>query len=233
VIETVTTKAVNLSRRVAGADTDKGEAAMPEMSWEQMLPAYRESLVRFAQSYAHRSCEAEDVVQDVFVRIIRKDQARQGAPLRCDRPGAYLRRAVANESVSHWRRSSRERLTEQLPERIGADHSDAVLDRLVIRDAIAQLPERMRQVVTLSFLEGMSDADVAAVLEITEITVRTTRKRALAHLRLALADFRPVRTASGSAQSAPVPTHAVPVPAHAAPVPTHQPELASEVLAAA
>ncbi|MCI0688076.1 MAG: sigma-70 family RNA polymerase sigma factor [Sporichthyaceae bacterium] len=178
---------------------------MPEMTREQLLPAYRDSLVRFAQSYAHRSCEAEDVVQDVFVRIIRNDQAREGTALRCDRPGAYLRRAVANECVSHWRRSNRERPTEQLPERIGADHSDAVLDRLVIRNAVAALPERMRQVVTLSFLEGRSDADVAVALNITEITVRTTRKRALAHLRLALADLRPVRTVAA------VPAQPVPI----------------------
>jgi RNA polymerase sigma factor (sigma-70 family) len=165
------------------------------MTLDQLLPAYRDSLVRFAESYAHRSSEAEDVVQDVFVRIIRAETARTEGGLRhYDRPGAYLRRAVANESVSHWRRANRERPTAELPERAGADHADRVTDRIVVRDAVAALPERMRQVITLSFLEGMGDADVATALGIAEITVRTTRKRALGHLRLTLADLGAERT---------------------------------------
>jgi RNA polymerase sigma factor (sigma-70 family) len=185
----------NLIRLPAAIGSDNGEEPMQEMTLDQLLPAYRDSLVRFAESYAHRSSEAEDVVQDVFVRIIRAEAARTEGGLRhYDRPGAYLRRAVANESVSHWRRASRERLTAELPERAGTDHADQVTDRIVVRDAVALLPERMRQVITLSFLEGMSDADVAAALDITEITVRTTRKRALGHLRLALADLGAERT---------------------------------------
>jgi DNA-binding NarL/FixJ family response regulator len=51
----------------------------------------------------------------------------------------------------------------------------------------------MRQVVALSFLEGMSDADVAQALGITSVTVRTTRARAMRHLALLLADLRPSR----------------------------------------
>jgi RNA polymerase sigma factor (sigma-70 family) len=191
VIELTLAKDVNkLIRPPAAIGSDNGEEPMQEMTLDQLLPAYRDSLVRFAESYAHRSSEAEDVVQDVFVRIIRAEAARTEGGLRhYDRPGAYLRRAVANESVSHWRRANRERPTAELPEQAGADHADRVTDRIVVRDAVATLPERMRQVITLSFLEGMSDADVAARLGIAEITVRTTRKRALAHLRLALADL--------------------------------------------
>jgi sigma-70-like protein len=67
------------------------------------------------------------------------------------------------------------------------------VDRIVVRDAVAKLPLRMRQVVALSFLEGMSDADVAQALGITSVTVRTTRARAMRHLALLLADLRPNR----------------------------------------
>ena len=195
----------NLIRLPAAIGSDNGEEPMQEMTLDQLLPAYRDSLVRFAESYAHRSSEAEDVVQDVFVRIIRAESARtEGGMRQYDRPGAYLRRAVANESVSHWRRASRERPTAELPERAGADHADRVTDRIVVRDAVAALPERMRQVITLSFLEGMSDADVATTLGITEITVRTTRKRALTHLRLTLADLGAERTMAAVAAVVPV-----------------------------
>ncbi|HKE51592.1 MAG TPA: sigma-70 family RNA polymerase sigma factor [Actinomycetes bacterium] len=214
-IELTLSTDVNRSRPPAGIGSDNGEKAMQEMTLDQLLPAYRDSLVRFAESYAHRSSEAEDVVQDVFVRIIRAEAARTEGGLRhYDRPGAYLRRAVANESVSHWRRASRERPTAELPERAGADHADRVTDRIVVRDAVAALPERMRQVVTLSFLEGRSDADVAGALGITEITVRTTRKRALGHLRVALADLGAERAMTAAPVAVPATVPAlVPAPA--------------------
>jgi len=209
---------------------------MQEMTLEQLLPAYRDSLVRFAESYAHRSSEAEDVVQDVFVRILRADAARTESGPRYDRPGAYLRRAVANECVSHWRRASRERPTAELPERAGADHAGAVTDRIVVRNAVAALPDRMRQVVTLSFLEGMSDASVADALGITEITVRTTRKRALAHLRLLLADLGAERAVAAVPATTPAVSPAavpaagpvtVPVQAMAEVLALHEPALAA------
>jgi hypothetical protein len=50
----------------------------------------------------------------------------------------------------------------------------------------------------------MSDADVATTLGITEITVRTTRKRALSHLRLTLADLGAERTMAAVAVAVPV-----------------------------
>lgn len=151
---------------------------MSEMTWEEITPAYRDSLVRFAESYAQRASDAEDVVQDVFVRLLRPGGAQ--VP---ERPGAYLRRAVANEAVSHWRRHKRERLVDELPDSGQADGTEAVANRIVVRTAIASLPLRMRQVIVLGFLEGMSDADIASALGITSITVRTTRARALRHLR--------------------------------------------------
>lgn len=153
------------------------------MTWDELFPAYRDSLVRFAESYAYRSSEAEDVVQDVFVRLL-----RPGGAAVPERPGAYLRRAVANECVSHWRRRRRERLTDEVPESACHDSADASVTRLVVRNAVARLPLRMRQVIALGFLEGMSDADVAQALGVTPITVRTTRARALRHLRGLLAE---------------------------------------------
>lgn len=151
---------------------------MTDKTWEELFPAYRDSLVRFAESYAHRASEAEDVVQDVFVRLL-----RPGGAAVPERPGAYLRRAVANECVSHWRRRRRERLTDEVPERSYDDAASTAVDRVVLNAAVATLPMRMRQVIALGFLEGMGDADVARALGITPITVRTTRARALRHLR--------------------------------------------------
>jgi RNA polymerase sigma factor (sigma-70 family) len=182
----------------------------PMTEWVDIFPSQRNNLVRFAESYAHRTCEAEDVVQDVFVRLL-----RPGGAAVPERPGAYLRRAVANECVSHWRRRQRERLTADIPDWSAVpDSADASTDRIVVRTAVAKLPLRMRQVIALSFLEGMSDADVAQALGISSVTVRTTRARALRHLAPLLADLRPHRRSQplpSAAQQRPAVTRAASV----------------------
>jgi hypothetical protein len=141
----------NLIRLPAAIGSDNGEEPMQEMTLDQLLPAYRDSLVRFAESYAHRSSEAEDVVQDVFVRIIRAETARTEGGLRhYDRPGAYLRRAVANErlALAAGQPGAADRRAAGARRRRSRRSGDRPI---VVGDAVAAA-ERMRQVITLSFL---------------------------------------------------------------------------------
>jgi len=53
---------------------------------------------------------------------------------------------------------------------------------------LTSLTERRRRVITLTVLEDWADAEAAAALGICEVTVRTTRRRALARLRRVLAE---------------------------------------------
>src|SRR6266540_354916 len=89
---------------------------------------HRADLVRFAAFRLGRvrlgGQDAEDLVQNVLVRVLSGDgTGRAGAAAdRCagtlDRPDAYLRRALANECVSHWRRHRREIPTDEVPDRL-------------------------------------------------------------------------------------------------------------------
>ena len=151
--------------------------------WTGVLDAHRGELVRAARSRLRAGgADAEDVVQDVVVRVLRR--GRSVGDL--DAPGAYLRRAVANECVSRWRRTAREVTVAELPDRIRPAPEDAVLDRLAVAEALGALTERQRRVVALTVLDDRPDSEVATLLGISEITVRTTRSRALGRLRLRL-----------------------------------------------
>jgi RNA polymerase sigma-70 factor (ECF subfamily) len=57
-----------------------------------------------------------------------------------------------------------------------------------VREALGRLPERDREVLVLRYLEQLSTAEVAAVLEITEGAVKVRHLRALARLRGLLGD---------------------------------------------
>ena len=149
-------------------------------AWADVLGAHRGDLVRTARSrLGSGGADAEDVVHDVVVRVLRggKDVDQMATP------GAYLRRAVGNECVSRWRRTAREVVVAELPDRPRPAPDDAVLDRLALADALRALTPRQRRVIALTVLDDRPDGEVADLLGVSEVTVRTTRSRALARLR--------------------------------------------------
>lgn len=161
--------------------------------WADVLGTHRGDLVRTARSrLGSGGADAEDVVHDVVVRVLRgrRDAAEMATP------GAYLRRAVGNECVSRWRRTSREVVLAELPDRPHPAGDDSVLDKMVLGEAVQTLTPRQRRVIALTVLDDRPDAEVADQLGVSEVTVRTTRSRALARLREKLiameqADQRP------------------------------------------
>jgi RNA polymerase sigma factor (sigma-70 family) len=149
-------------------------------AWAEVLGTYRGDLVRTARSrLGSGGADAEDVVHDVVVRVLRgRREAGEMAT-----PGAYLRRAVGNECVSRWRRTAREVMVAELPDRPRPAPDETVLDRLALGEAVGTLTPRQRRVIALTVLDDRPDAEVADLLGISEVTVRTTRSRALGRLR--------------------------------------------------
>jgi RNA polymerase sigma factor (sigma-70 family) len=149
-------------------------------AWAEVLGTYRGDLVRTARSrLGSGGADAEDVVHDVVVRVLRG--RREAAEMAT--PGAYLRRAVGNECVSRWRRTAREVMVAELPDRPRPAPDETVLDRLALSEAVGTLTPRQRRVIALTVLDDRPDAEVADLLGISEVTVRTTRSRALGRLR--------------------------------------------------
>jgi RNA polymerase sigma factor (sigma-70 family) len=164
--------------------------------WAAFTAEHRADLVRFANYRLGRSRlggqDAEDLVQDVLVRVLAKGGTdRTGAAADqsgqvLGRPDAYLRRAVANECISAWRRNRRELPTEEIPDRESVDHAQACADRLTVTRLLDRLTDRQREILIRGFLLDHADADIAEELGISAVTVRTLRRRGLAHLRAAL-----------------------------------------------
>ncbi|MFV2103328.1 SigE family RNA polymerase sigma factor [Micromonospora sp. LOL_024] len=96
----------------------------------------------------------------------------------------YARRVMVNTSTSWWRRRWHgERPTAVLPEHAAADEFEQRLDRDVLWRHLRALPARQRAVLVLRFYEDMSEAQTAALLEISPGTVKSQTSRALATLR--------------------------------------------------
>ncbi|HEY9472615.1 MAG TPA: sigma-70 family RNA polymerase sigma factor [Mycobacteriales bacterium] len=149
--------------------------------WAELIGAQRADLVRIAHLRMRQDvsgADAEDVVHEVFLRMVRRGPDPGGV----SRPAAYLRQAVANECVTRWRRH-REWAVAETPDRNERDHADSCVAALAVRQAMAGLTPRQRSVITLGYLHGYTDAEVAVALGIKPVTVRTLRRRALDRMR--------------------------------------------------
>lgn len=91
----------------------------------------------------------------------------------------YARRTVVNECLSHLRRRRPETPTDAVPEH-GTEPAAPVLE---IGQALGLLPPRQRAVIALRFLDDVSVAEAAALLGISEGTVKSQTARALDTLR--------------------------------------------------
>lgn len=80
-------------------------------------------------------------------------------------------------------------LGETLPS--GADDVEALLDRVDVRRAVAALPERDRRVVCWRFVDGLSQARIAARLGISQVQVSRILRRVLGNLRRSLDEAGP------------------------------------------
>jgi RNA polymerase sigma-70 factor (sigma-E family) len=154
------------------------------------VAAHQADLLRTAWLLVGDAHRAEELTQQALVRTYAAwSRAGSGDPL------AYTRRVLVNLRTDSWRRRRREVLVDELPEDAAGlgghpardaadDHADR--DRLV--RALAALTPKQRRVVVLRHLVGLPEAEVADHLGVSVGTVKSTSSRALAVLRLALAD---------------------------------------------
>jgi DNA-directed RNA polymerase specialized sigma24 family protein len=73
------------------------------------------------------------------------------------------------------------------------DHADQHADRTVLMAEIARLPRKQRAVLALRFYEGLTDSEIAETLGCTSGTVRGYASRALAQLRVQIAELPATR----------------------------------------
>jgi RNA polymerase sigma factor (sigma-70 family) len=154
----------------------------PGVSHEGLRRAYERHwrpLVRLTTLIAGDVAEAEDIVQEVFIRS--RDHLDD---IPDDEVFAYLRRGTINGWKNTLRHASTERrVLPRLHERDLADPADAVVERDRVWRAIEQLRPRHRAVLVLRYYEELPDPEIARLLGCTRSTVRTRAMRALAAVR--------------------------------------------------
>jgi RNA polymerase sigma-70 factor (sigma-E family) len=118
---------------------------------------------------------AEDVTQLGFARLY-----VVWPRVRPETLEAYTRKIVVNEALGWLRRRRRDHVTDLVPDEPAVVPEETSLD---VGRALDLLPAQQRAIVALRFLDDLSVAEVARILEIAEGTVKSQTSRALATLR--------------------------------------------------
>ncbi|MGD2114417.1 MAG: RNA polymerase sigma factor [Acidobacteriota bacterium] len=139
-------------------------------AFSRLVEAEWDRLVRLARSVVG-DADAEDLVQDALIRAWRKL-----AGLR--RPEAFptwIARVVLRRCFRHNRRPLRLVALDDAPEPRHRPSVDAGLD---VERLLSGLAPRQRAVMHLTAVEGLSDSEIAGLLDITAASVRSHRRRA-------------------------------------------------------
>ena len=165
----------------AGADDSSAAAAAVAIS--ALVDEYAGTLYRVAYSVLRNSADAEDAVQETYLRVLRhRDSLNEIRD-----PRVWLVRIVWNVVLDRKRRSKTRPETDDIADlaRLLPASGQSAEDRVssaqhherVLR-AVAKLPAKEQQVLILSAFEELSSVEIAHVLGTTESTIRSRLFRA-------------------------------------------------------
>ena len=169
--------------------------AEPTLDWESIVEQHSDRVFRLALRLTGNRHDAEDLTQEVFVRVFRSLHTYQ--------PGTFegwLHRITTNLFLDQARRKQRIRFDALSDERAArlasafAGPDTAYADRTFDDDveaALAALPPEFRAAVVLCDIEGLTYEEIAVTLGVKLGTVRSRIHRGRAQLRTALDHRRP------------------------------------------
>jgi RNA polymerase sigma-70 factor (ECF subfamily) len=145
----------------------------------ELFEAQAAKLILYGRALGLSHAEAEDVVQEVFLELLR----RAGPP---EQPERFLVRAFRNRAFNHrrslWRRLAREFESASWFE---AQPNTAPAERAAMK-ALARLPAEQREVIVLKLWHGHTFEEIAALVELSPNTVAARYRYGLLKLRAAL-----------------------------------------------
>ena len=161
---------------------------------ELLYREHHDHVFRAAYRVTGSVVDAEDVLQTVFLRLVRRKEKVDLSPS----PGSYLHRAAVNASLDLLRSRTRSRSVSIEEVAFDAPHSSEpspetqLVDRELqnqIRRSIATLGPKAAEIVVLKYFEGHSNLEIAEMLGTSQMVIGVLLHRARTRLRKEIAKF--------------------------------------------
>lgn len=157
-------------------------AVRPPEALEAIFREHHGSVFRAAYRITGNAADAEDVLQTVFMRLLRRDEQ----PDLSNSAGSYLHRAAVNAALDLLRRRKRARAVDldevgdQLVDETNQPERNRGIRELSrrLRAALTQLSPRQSEIFTLRYLEGMGNLEIARMLGSSQTSIAVILHRA-------------------------------------------------------
>jgi RNA polymerase sigma-70 factor, ECF subfamily len=173
-----------------------------DSAFEYLVQKYRRPMLSFMYRMAHNTAVAEDLAQEVFLRVYRSRQKYEASA----KFTTWLYRIASNLAVNHARDTRHQRpentvsldepdhdsgLTMDLPDTsLTAEEAIVRRERLAaIRQRVEALPERQRIALIMHKYQQMDYRQIAEVLKLSESAIKSLLFRAYETLRGQLKEF--------------------------------------------
>ncbi len=185
---------------LSDAEVMQRVAAGDDAAFDYLVEKYRRPMVHFMYRMAHNQAVAEELAQEVFLRVYRSRTSYSADA----KFSTWLYRIAANLAVNHARDTKAEKSTASIDEPdeetgLTIDPTDTALnaeqtllrrERLAaIRRQVDALPERQRLAVIMHKYQGMDYRQIAEVLKLSESATKSLLFRAYETLREKLKRF--------------------------------------------
>ena len=156
------------------------ESARSEDDWQTCFRQLGPALLLFARRWTNSRADAEDVVQEAFVRFWRRQHSLENR--------ALLYATVRSTALDRLRRDQRRARREALAALDGADHFEPEFSpedegQQLLAAAVERLPNEQREVVVLKIWNELTFAEIAGVLQISQNTAASRYRYALSTLK--------------------------------------------------
>jgi RNA polymerase sigma-70 factor (ECF subfamily) len=155
----------------------------PPGALEALFREHHGAVYRAAYRVTGNAMDAEDVLQTVFTRLLRREEQ----PDLSESAGSYLHRAAVNAALDLMRRRKRARKVDldEVGESL-VDSSDPGPERTRgsrelktrLREAMARLSPRQAEIFTLRYLEGLGNLEIAKMLGASQTSIAVLLHRA-------------------------------------------------------
>jgi RNA polymerase sigma-70 factor, ECF subfamily len=178
---------------VQAAAYEKPRSGVPE-DLEALFREHHGAVYRAAFRVTGNAMDAEDVLQTVFTRLLRREEQ----PNLSETAASYLHRAAVNAALDLMRRRKRAR-------KVDLDDAGELVDSTVLgpersrgntelkarlREAMSRLSPRQAEIFALRYLEGVSNIDIARMLGSSQTAIAVLLHRARHRLQKELGSLQ-------------------------------------------
>ncbi len=167
-------------------------------AWEDLVRQHSRRVYGLCYRFTGRDSEAQDLTQDVFMRVFRSlatFRSTEGSF------GTWLARLTRNLLIDHYRRTRNERVTDSIEEQLPRVEETSMVARSdaavagreaseLLQGALAKLSPELRETIILRDLQDMEYREISQILGIPEGTVKSRLNRGRTELARLLKKYR-------------------------------------------